>query len=83
MELFNPLKSWIEPMEKKMNLMSLLFLITCVVGFDHFYRGVMHHQNSLPKDKTYQEFTNEKTKRSPYEIYTMKTNYNHKLAKLK
>lgn len=37
-------------MEKKMNLISMLFLFMCVVGFDHFYRGVMKNNHKTPLD---------------------------------
>lgn len=34
-----------------MNLMSMIFLFLCVVGFDHFYRGVMNKGINQQKDQ--------------------------------
>lgn len=68
-------------MEKKMNLMSMLFLFMCVVGFDHFYSGVMNHNNSIDQLQNVDIISKEKT--PPYYSSALDTKYYHKLAKLK
>ena len=70
-----------EIMEKKMNLMSMLFLFLCVVGFDHFYRGVMKNNNTIQQTKNFS--FNNKEKASPYYSSALDSKYNQRVAKLK
>ncbi len=64
-----------------MNLISMLFLFMCVVGFDHFYRGVMtSQQNELDvrdavqlSSPEYQKISNNTSSHAEH---------NHKIAKL-
>lgn len=69
-------------MEKKLNLFSMLFLFMCVVGFDHFYRGVMTKNHTLVVSP------NSHSLMSNYEIApmvppTIMAKYHHKIAKLR
>ncbi len=73
-----------QTMEKKMNLVSMLFLFMCVVGFDHFYRGVMSgQQNRLDVKDTVHLNNLNNTHQVQSQVSNFLPKHHQKIAKLK